>query len=135
MKVLIIDDSATARLFVKKMATMIMGETPIESIEADSGESAFRVLRENKGFDLIISDVNMPEMSGFTFMHNIQLDSSLSHIPIIFITSLSNAANVENLEKLGAKAVLSKPVKLQELKETFEQLDLIHSVNENDDWG
>lgn len=134
MKVLIIDDSSTARLFVKKMTSMIMGDGAVESVEADSGESAFRFLREHQGFDLIISDVNMPEMSGFTFMHNLQLDKSLLHIPVVFVTSLSNAANVENLEKLGAKAVLSKPVKLQDLKTTFENLKLIDS-GDSEDWG
>ncbi|MCK5882641.1 MAG: response regulator, partial [Bacteriovoracaceae bacterium] len=86
MKVLVIDDSSTARLFVKKMTAMIMGEGSVDFFEADSGESAFRFLREHKGFDLIISDVNMPEMSGFTFMHNLKLDKTLFQIPVIFVT-------------------------------------------------
>lgn len=134
MKVLVIDDSSTARLFVKKMTAMIMGEGSVDFFEADSGESAFRFLREHKGFDLIISDVNMPEMSGFTFMHNLKLDKTLFQIPVIFVTSLSNAANVESLEKLGARAVLSKPVKLQDLKTSFENLKLL-DVASADDWG
>lgn len=134
MKILILDDSATARLFVKKVAQMLLVDTPdVEFFQGDSGEKALQILNENSDIDVILSDVNMPEMSGFTFMHNIQLNDKLKTIPVIFITSLSNASNTRALIGMGAKAVIPKPLKLDKLKAVLESIGIVEMAEES--WG
>ncbi len=140
MKILIIDDSKTARMFSKKCVQMSLRSEKLEFIEAENGKEALNKLKENK-VDLILSDVNMPIMTGFTFMRNVKIDPELSKIPVIFITSLANKARVENLMELGATGVVSKPVKPNELKKKIDDLHLFGDVQDKeeessgDGWG
>ncbi len=126
MKIMIIDDSKTARLFVKKTLLMALGSSDIkvDIVETDNGENALLALANDHQFDLILSDVNMPVMSGFTFMHNLRLKSDLMKIPVVFVTSLSNSGNQHNLIELGAYAVISKPVSVAVLDEILTSLNL-----------
>lgn len=134
MKVMIVDDSKTARLFVRKTLLMAIGSNDVEVIEAESGEVAFQILCKDQHFDLLLSDVNMPVMSGFTFMHNLRLNKTLSQIPVVFVTSLSNASNQHNLLELGAYAVISKPISVTALQDVLTRLKLKHA-DQTSEWG
>lgn len=134
MKVMIVDDSKTARLFVRKTLLMAIGSNDVEVIEAESGEVAFQTLCKDPHFDLLLSDVNMPVMSGFTFMHNLRLNKKLSQIPVVFVTSLSNASNQHNLLELGAYAVISKPISVSALQDVLTRLQL-KQKHESSEWG
>lgn len=136
MKVLIVDDSATARLFVKKVLQMVVQNEDVIVREVDSGENALKELMRDSLYDLVLSDVNMPEMSGFTFMHNLRLNDSLQKIPIVFVTSISNVSNSQKLVELGAFAVLPKPVSVQSLEKIVSSLRLVESRDTNEsEWG
>lgn len=136
MKVLIVDDSATARLFVKKVLQMVIQNEDVIVREVDSGENALKELMKDSVYDLVLSDVNMPEMSGFTFMHNLRLNDSLQKIPIVFVTSISNVSNSQKLVELGAFAVLPKPLSVQSLEKIVSSLRLVESRDTNEsEWG
>ncbi len=69
----------------------------------------------DKQYDLVVSDVMMPEMDGFTMLRMIKTNINISHIPVIMLTSKSDVANrLEGLEK-GADAFLAKPFDMDEL--------------------
>ena len=66
-------------------------------------------------FDLVVSDVMMPEMDGFTFLRMVKTNMNISHIPVVMLTSKADVANrLEGLEK-GADAYLAKPFDMDEL--------------------
>ena len=138
MKVLIIDDSRTARMFSKKCVQMALSSCELEFCEAVDGEDAIQTLRKNNDVGLIVSDVNMPVMSGFTFLRNIKMDDAFKDIPIVFVTSLANEARVDNLLGLGALGVISKPMRPNEFKKILDASGFKctnDDSNENEGWG
>ncbi len=121
MKILIIDDSKTARMFSRKCVEMALPGEKLEFTEAENGAIAYDLLKKEK-VDIILSDINMPVMSGFTFLRNVKMEEDLTHIPIIFITSLANDARTVNLKELGAYAVISKPIKPKEVGNVLKEI-------------
>ena len=73
-------------------------------------------------YDLVVSDVMMPEMDGFTMLRMIKSNLNLSHLPVIMLTSKAEVQNrLEGLEN-GADAFLAKPFDMEELHLTIENL-------------
>jgi len=71
--------------------------------------------QREKQFDLVVSDVMMPEMDGFTFLRMVKTNMNISHVPVVMLTSKADVANrLEGLEK-GADAYLAKPFDMDEL--------------------
>jgi signal transduction histidine kinase/DNA-binding response OmpR family regulator/ligand-binding sensor domain-containing protein len=69
----------------------------------------------DRQFDLVVSDVMMPEMDGFTFLRMVKTNMNISHVPVVMLTSKADVANrLEGLEK-GADAYLAKPFDMDEL--------------------
>ena len=69
----------------------------------------------DKQFDLVVSDVMMPEMDGFTFLRMVKTNMNISHVPVVMLTSKADVGNrLEGLEK-GADAYLAKPFDMDEL--------------------
>ncbi len=77
---------------------------------------------KSESYDLVVSDVMMPEMDGFTMLRMIKNNINISHIPIIMLTSKADVANrLEGLER-GADAFLAKPFSMDELHVTIDNL-------------
>lgn len=82
---------------------------------APNGKEALKKLLGDTGYDLVISDVMMPEMDGVTLVKKIKANSNISDIPVILLTSKSEVENrLEGLKK-GADAFLAKPFNMEEL--------------------
>ena len=89
-----------------------------------NGREGLKELLAND-YDLVISDVMMPEMDGFTMLRMIKTNINISHIPVIMLTSKADVGNrLEGLER-GADAFLAKPFDLQELHSVID--NLIHN--------
>lgn len=86
-----------------------------------NGKQAIGELLSGK-FDLVVSDVMMPEMDGFTLLRMIKTNSIISHLPVILLTTEAAVGNrLEGLER-GADAFLAKPFMLNELRATIDNL-------------
>ena len=86
-----------------------------------NGKDGLKELFTGK-YDLVISDVMMPEMDGFTMLRLIRTNVNISHLPVIMLTSKSDIGNrLEGLEK-GADAYLTKPFNIDELHATIDNL-------------
>ncbi len=86
-----------------------------------NGKEGLKELLTNE-YDVVVSDVMMPEMDGFTMLRMIKTNLNLSHLPVIMLTSKSDVANrLEGLEN-GADAFLAKPFDMDELHLTIENL-------------
>lgn len=112
-KVLLVDDSSTALLMGE---TVLKQHTPYQVVTARDGQEAVRkALAENP--DLILMDVVMPNMDGFTACREIRKHESLKGVSIIMVTSRGEPANVEMGYQCGCNAYLTKPINASELLE------------------
>ena len=111
--VLIVDDDEEIGQYIRQELGAFYHIAPVTS-----AREALRCLlgaEADKQFDLVISDVMMPEMDGFTLLRMIKTNMNLSHIPVVMLTSKADVANrLEGLEK-GADAYLAKPFDMDEL--------------------
>ena len=115
--ILIVDDSVLMRTALKRTIDMVGIET--ESIsEAGNGLEALAVL-ESKPIDLILTDLNMPEMNGVELVHCLKEKSEYKNIPVIVITTESNVLRIEDLQAEGIQDYLHKPFTPEEFRETI----------------
>ncbi len=114
-KVLIVDDNATNRMILNEMF-LNWGMLPTQ---AESGELALAELHsayaKGEPFGLIVSDVNMPEMSGYEFIEQVRGDLNVVRTPVVVLTSGGRQGDSELAEQLGVAERLMKPVKQSEL--------------------
>lgn len=112
-RMLVVDDDAEIGRYISQELGAFYHVTPVTS-----AREALRLLlgvEADRQYDLVVSDVMMPEMDGFTFLRMIKTNMNLSHIPVVMLTSKSDVANrLEGLEK-GADAFLAKPFDMDEL--------------------
>ena len=119
LKVLIVDDD-------QELANYIAGELGkyYKCSTCQNGREGLKELLTNE-YDIVVSDVMMPEMDGFTMLRMIKTNINISHIPVIMLTSKADIANrLEGLER-GADAFLAKPFDMEELRMNIE--NLIHN--------
>lgn len=106
--ILVVDDSQTARMIIKQCLAIIGLKDKI-ILEASNGLDAMEMLRQNF-VDMVVTDINMPVMDGETLLREIKGSAKWGGIPVIVITSTSNAPWAKTLHELGAEAVVGKPV-------------------------
>ena len=119
-KVLVVDDDVEIGEYISQELGTYYRITAVTN-----AREALRLLlgtEPEKQFDLVVSDVMMPEMDGFTMLRMIKTNMNISHIPVVMLTSKSDVANrLEGLEK-GADAFLAKPFDMDELHVTINNL-------------
>lgn len=94
-------------------------------------EALHELLSEGSAYDLVVTDIMMPEMDGFTLLRTIKSNPLLSHVPVILLTSEAAVGNrLEGLQH-GADAFLAKPFLMDELQATMDNL-LAKSVRMKD---
>lgn len=105
--ILIADDSATMRAVVKK--TVEMAGVPVNEFhEAANGREALDVMAD-AWIDVILSDINMPVMGGMELLRSVRANDDLKNIPLIFITTESSEARMEEARKHGVSGYIKKP--------------------------
>jgi two-component system chemotaxis response regulator CheY len=119
MRILVVDDSATIRLAVKMLLKKKLPEAEI--VAANDGKAGLVTLREAP-FDLILTDLNMPELDGFGFLEGARKISHSEKTPIIVLTSQTDEKDIDRAFGLGATAFLNKPIVTAELEETIRRL-------------
>ncbi len=114
-KVLIVDDNATNRTILDDMFTN-WGMIPTQVESAELALSALRTaFASNEPFGLVVSDVNMPETSGYEFIEKVRGDIDLANTPVVILTSGGRDGDHMLAEQLGISERLMKPVKQSEL--------------------
>lgn len=114
-RVLIVDDNRTNRLILTEMLTN-WGMMPVETPTAEAArEHLIQAAERDEPFGLILSDVNMPGVDGFTFAQWIRDDSRLCETPIVMLTSSGRPGDEERRRRLEIYSHLLKPVKQSEL--------------------
>jgi len=115
--VLIVDDSRSMRAVIKKTISM-SGFKMDQCLEAGNGREALDVLVK-AWVDVIISDINMPEMNGLEFLEELKKDSLLKAIPIIVISTEGSEKRIQDAYDLGARGFIKKPFLPEEIKKVL----------------
>ena len=118
-KILVIDDAQSIRA---KIRYFLEDETGHEVIEATDGANGLDILKEDSSFDLIICDVNMPIMDGYTLIQKVREMEQYTDIPIVIVTTEKEASDKEKGFAVGADIYLVKPVQKEELQEKLQML-------------
>jgi two-component system chemotaxis response regulator CheY len=113
MKVLVVDDFATMRRIIKNVLKQI-GFTNI--VEADDGTTALEALKEKK-VDLIISDWNMPKMTGLDLLKTVRGNESTKDLPFVMVTAEAQKDNVLQAVQAGVSNYIVKPFTADTVKE------------------
>ena len=131
---LIVDDSEDTIVMLEELLRV----SGANVMTATNGADALRIAAEND-FDVILSDISMPEMDGFEFLHRLRQLPDRQHVPVVAITGFGRRADIERARTAGFFAHLTKPLNLQaladilrqllEFKDDHDEVDLDHDVS------
>lgn len=119
MKILIVDDSLTAR---KVARSLLEGNGLHQIVEAQCANYALDILNQNKDFDLVITDINMPNLNGLDFARKVKQIKNLEHTHIVFMTTEATKKHFTEAIKLGATYFLRKPLQKEIFNSTINKV-------------
>jgi CheY-like chemotaxis protein len=115
-RILIVDDSATARASLVKVLS-----PHYECIEAtDGNEGLYQVAAERP--DAVVSDVEMPTMSGIDMLKELRSNDATRDLPVIILTTVTNVGIINEVRRHGCSGVVSKPMQPDYLLAKIKQL-------------
>ncbi|MBM3764795.1 MAG: response regulator [Acidobacteria bacterium] len=115
LDVLIVDDSAAIRKILQRVlmqTEMTFGEIQ----EAADGLEAIEKLKQRQ-FNLVLSEINMPNMDGIQLLGQMRANAQWSNIPVVMITTEGSQAKVLEAVDLGARGYVRKPFTANQIKE------------------
>jgi len=115
--VLIVDDSSSMRAIVRKIIKA-SGFNIGELFEAADGKEAIKVLMD-EWVDLVLTDINMPNMNGLELISEMKKDEMLKSIPVVMVTTEGSEKRIQESMKLGASGYIKKPFLTEEIKRTL----------------
>ena len=118
MKFLVVDDFSTMRRIVKNLLKEL-GFTNV--FEAEDGVDALNKLRGEK-FDFVVSDWNMPNMTGIDLLWAIRADATLKHLPVLMVTAEAKRENIIEAAQAGASGYVVKPFTAGTLDEKLKKI-------------
>ncbi len=120
LRFLVVDDFSTMRRIVRNLLKEL-GFTNVE--EAEDGVEALQKLRADS-FDFVISDWNMPNMTGIELLRQVRADASLRTLPLLMITAEAKKENIIEAAQAGASGYIVKPFTAATLDEKLSKIFL-----------
>jgi two-component system chemotaxis response regulator CheY len=118
MKFLVVDDFSTMRRIVRGLLKEL-GFTNVE--EAEDGVVALAKLK-SEPFDFVVSDWNMPNMTGIDLLRAIRAEPALAHLPVLMVTAEAKKENIIEAAKAGASGYVVKPFTAATLDEKLNKI-------------
>jgi len=118
MKILVVDDFSTMRRIVKNLLKDL-GFT--NTVEADDGKTALPKLQAG-GIDFLITDWNMPGMTGIDLLKAVRSDAELANIPVLMVTAEAKREQIVRAAQAGVNGYVIKPFTAATLKEKIEKI-------------
>lgn len=115
MKILVVDDFSTMRRIVRNLLVELGFSNPLIQ-EADDGDSAITMLH-SASFDLVVTDWNMPNMTGIELLRAIRSDPALKALPVLMVTAENNRDQIIAAAQAGVNGYIVKPFTAITLKE------------------
>ncbi|MEO8808974.1 MAG: chemotaxis response regulator CheY [Rhodanobacter sp.] len=120
MKILVVDDFSTMRRIVRNLLVELGFSGPLIQ-EADDGETAIAMLRSTT-FDLVVTDWNMPNMSGIELLRAIRAQDSLKSMPVLMVTAENNREQIIAAAQAGVNGYIVKPFTADTLREKLNRI-------------
>src|SRR5690625_5276794 len=118
MKILIVDDFSTMRRIIKNLLRDL-GFT--NTAEADDGTTALPMLKKG-GFDFLVTDWNMPGMTGIDLLREVRADEELATLPVLMVTAEAKREQIITAAQAGVNGYIVKPFTANTLKEKIERI-------------
>jgi len=118
MKILIVDDFSTMRRIIKNLLRDL-GFTNTQ--EADDGTTALPMLRSGD-YDFLVTDWNMPGMTGIDLLKEVRSDSKLVGLPVLMVTAEAKRDQIIEAAQAGVNGYVVKPFTAQVLKEKIDKI-------------
>ncbi|PXX38829.1 chemotaxis protein CheY [Aquitalea sp. FJL05] len=118
IKFLVVDDFSTMRRIVRNLLKEL-GFTNID--EAEDGQVALHKLK-SQNFDFIVSDWNMPNMTGIELLKAVRADQQIKHLPFMMITAEAKRENIVEAAMAGASGYIVKPFTAATLEEKMNKI-------------
>ena len=118
--VLIVDDSPSMRAVIKR-TIKLSGFDIGEYFEAGDGREALELL-SNKWIDIVLSDINMPNMTGLELIAEMKKNELLNSIPVIMVTTEGSEKKIQESIRLGASEYIKKPFFPEDIKKSMRSL-------------
>jgi len=117
--ILIVDDSSTMRGMVKKVLGMT--QLPLGELwEAGNGREGLEKMR-TQWVDLVLADLNMPDMTGQEMIDEMKKDALLAALPVVVVSSEGDQAVLDHLAQKGIKEIVRKPFEATLLRQVIER--------------
>lgn len=118
MKILVVDDFSTMRRIIKNLLRKL-GYEQVD--EAEDGAKALPMLHSGD-YDFLITDLNMPGMSGLELLRAVREDTRLSALPVLVVTADANREQIVEAAQAGVNGYVVKPFTAAVLQEKIEQI-------------
>jgi len=116
--ILIVEDSSTTRALLRAVIDEL---DDFETVEAATGFEALKMLPQQE-YDLIITDINMPDINGLELINFVRGNTRYSHLPIIIVSTERSEEDKKRGMALGATAYVTKPFKSVELQAVIKKI-------------
>lgn len=120
IRIMIVDDSPAMRRFIDR-TIQLSGLDVTECVEAADGREALDILRAG-GADIVVSDINMPCMTGEELLQAIRDDTQLRATPVLVVSTDSTDARMTRMMRLGARGYIKKPFTPEMLRGELERV-------------
>jgi two-component system chemotaxis response regulator CheY len=118
MKILIVDDFSTMRRIIKNLLRDL-GYT--NTAEADDGKTALPMLQAGN-FDFLVTDWNMPGMTGIELLKHVRADAKLKTMPVLMVTAEAKRDQIVEAAQAGVNGYVVKPFTAVALREKIERI-------------
>ena len=118
MKILIVDDFSTMRRIIKNLLRDLGF---LNTTEADDGKTALPILQAG-GIDFLVTDWNMPGMTGIDLLKAVRADANLSSLPVLMVTAESKRDQIVEAAQAGVNGYIVKPFTATTLKEKIDKI-------------
>lgn len=118
LRFLVVDDFSTMRRIVRNLLKEL-SYTDVD--EAEDGVMALQKLKSEK-FDFVVSDWNMPNMTGIELLKSIRSDDGLKHLPVLMVTAEAKKENIIEAAQCGASGYVVKPFTAATLSEKLTKI-------------
>lgn len=118
MKILIVDDFSTMRRIVKNLLRDLGF---VNTVEADDGQTALPILQAG-GIDFLVTDWNMPGMTGLDLLKAVRADANLNGLPVLLVTAEAKREQIVEAAQAGVNGYVIKPFTAATLKEKIDKI-------------
>jgi len=115
---MVVDDSSS----VRQMMSFTLENAGYEVVEAEDGEEALKKLLDSKNINMIVTDLNMPNVNGFELIRLVRSKSDHKYIPIVVLTTEYHDAKKKESKEAGATGWITKPFKPNQLIDVIKKV-------------